>query len=379
MTPLALAVVSQNSKFVKALIDRGADPDFKIDGRRYGVGGATLICVAAGQGDSGSVEALVNAGAKVSVVDSDGQTPLHLVVNGFGDQDKEVMKRFTHTVRTLLAAQADPNVKNKQGKTPLALAASRDFFGAVELLVDKTESLDVELADGSLLHWAAKNGLSKTSLRLLTQPATQSNRSPGASDKLNVDLTNSNGRTPLQVAAENGKPDIVKMLISFQANLDHVDNDGSTALLIAATGGHAEVVAALLKAGADTTKLDLSGHSALHLAAWAGDAKVIMELLSKMKVAQSITKSGYTPLHAAAWNGHESAVNALLHGGADPNAADSDGWTPLHKAAYRGHVKAVKALIENGADRSLQNDVEMTALQLAQSNSEAKEIASLLE
>ena len=377
MTPLALAVFTQSPKQVKALIDRGADPNVQIDGRRFGGGNQALILVAASLGDADSVQALVNGGAKVGAVNSLGQTPLHAAASnggrtGFGNQDEKLIKRFAQTVEVLLSARADPNTKNKDGRTPLAVAASQDFFSAVELLVDKTQELDFELAEGSLLHWAAKNGLAKTSKRLLSQP--KSNDS-----KVDLDGQNSNGQTPLQVAAENGNSEIVELLIANKANLDHVDKDGSTALLLAANAGQAEVVASLLGGGADTTKLDSSGHSALHLAAWGGNPDVIKELLSQMKVSESITKSGYTPLHAAAWNGHELAVAELLKGGADPNVADSDGWTPLHKAAYRGHAKAVKALVENGANQSLKNGVEMTALELAKSNGKAKEVASLLE
>ena len=376
-TPLAKAIYSQSSARVKSLIDRGADPNIETNGKRYGLQDRSLVSIAASFGDADSVEALVNGGAKVNIVNAQGQTPLHSVAaNGgsvFGDPDEATIKRFTQTVEVLLAAKADPNTKNKDGQTPLALAASRDFFSAVELLVDKTDELNLELADGSLLHWAAKNGLAKTSKRLLAQS------DGGDTVAAELDATNSVGQTPLQVAADNGNAEIVRLLIAKKAKLDHVDDDGSTALLIAATAGEAEVVAALLGAGADTAKLDSSGHSALHLAAWGGNPDVIKELLSQMKVSESITKSGYTPLHAAAWNGHGLAVAELLKGGADPNVADSDGWTPLHKAAYHGHAKAVKALVEKGADKSLKNGVEMTALELAKSNGKAKEVASLLE
>lgn len=374
LTPLALAVFAQNPKFVKALIDRGADPNVEIDGQRFGNGDRSLVSAAATLGDAGTIQALVDGGARVNVVNQLGQTPLHSIAqvggNAFGRHDEKATKRFSDAVATLLAAKADPNAKNKEGQTPLALAASRDFYAAVELLVDRTEELDIKLAQGSLLHWAAQNGLIKTAKRLLSKETTA---------QLDVNESNSAGRTPLLVAAANGNPEMVELLIANGAILDHPDNDGATALLIAATAGEATVAEALLQAGADTTKLDSSGHSALHLAAWSGDPKVIKLLLERMKVAQSITTSGYTPLHAAAWNGHELAVVALLQGGADPNVADSDGWTPLHKAAYRGHVKAVKALVDSGADKSLKNGVEMTALALAKSNGKADKIELLLK
>ena len=372
MTPLALAVFSRSPKLIKQLIARGADTNVQINGRRTGTGDRALISLAATYGDADSIQALIDGGSSVNVVNALGQTPLHSVAAMGGDrfgrhQDEKSIELFTKAMRTLLAAKADPNAKNKRGQTPLALAASRDFFAAVELLVDRTDELDFELAGGSLLHWAAQNGMVKTSERLLE------------TKKVDVNAIDSNGQSPLQVAAQNGDSKVIELLIANNANLDFLDNDGATALLLAASGGKSDVVKKLIAGGADTKKLDSSGHSALHLAAWAGDPKSISALLEHIKIADSITSSGYTPLHAAAWNGRELAIGALLAGGADPNVADSDGWTPLHKAAYRGHAKAVKTLIENGADKSIKNGVEMTALQLAKSNGKSEQIEPLLK
>lgn len=372
VTPLCAAVGSQNSKFVKLLIERGADPNVVFVGGGFGRSGSTpLISIAASYGDAASVRALVDGGASVNVVGSDGQTPLHLVARRgsfFGNPDAKTTERFTKTVEILLNAKADPNAKNKAGQTPLAIAASREFSPGVELLVEQTDKLGgLVLPGGSILHWAAEKGLLKTCQRLLSKGA------------VSVNNVNSKGQVPLQLAARTGNAGVVELLIANEAKLDHADNEGETALLVAASGGHAEVVEKLLAAGADTKKRDSSGHSALHLAAWAGNTTVISELLKHMKVVESTTSSGYTPLHAAAWVGHAAAVKTLLQGGADPNSADSDGWTPLHKAAYRGHAAVVRALIENGADKSINNGVEMTALQLAQSNGKAKEIEPILK
>jgi len=56
--------------------------------------------------------------------------------------------------------------------------------------------------------------------------------------------------TPLQVAAEAGHADIVKLLLEHDANAEWQCCDGGTALYFAAENGHLEVVKALVEGGA---------------------------------------------------------------------------------------------------------------------------------
>ena len=56
------------------------------------------------------------------------------------------------------------------------------------------------------------------------------------------------------------------------------DTDGSTPLLIAASGGHAEVVKRLLERGADKDRAKRNGQTALSAAKRGGHEKVIRTL-----------------------------------------------------------------------------------------------------
>ncbi|MDG1875527.1 MAG: ankyrin repeat domain-containing protein [Mariniblastus sp.] len=370
-TPLNQAVSTGNPNVIKALIQRGADPNHELAGRGGGQR-SPMVCQAAEVGSCEALVALIEGGANVNVTNQLGDNPLHLAAQGGGNifeaktNSANSENPFLRAIRVLLSAKTDANLKNAAGQTPIHVAAQRDFFAAVEVLVEKTKSLDFDLGTGSLLHWSAQNGMPKTAARILSLPATD------------VNQIDSQGHSPLQVAAEFGNPQLVEMLIASDARVDQVDQDGATALLIAATSGHAAIVRLLLGQGADWGKLDESGQTALHLAAWNGHAKVVDELLKKSDDASPKTKTGYTPLHASGWQGHAEVVERLLVAGAEPNVADSDGWTPLHKAAYRGHADAVKALLRHGANKSLSNGVEMTALQMAENNGQAA-VAELLK
>jgi hypothetical protein len=67
------------------------------------------------------------------------------------------------------------------------------------------------------------------------------------------------GNTPLQIAAINGKEDIVKLLIDAGCNLDCVNYDKDTPLLDAVDNGHLGVVKLLLDAGVNPRKANVNG------------------------------------------------------------------------------------------------------------------------
>jgi hypothetical protein len=75
------------------------------------------------------------------------------------------------------------------------------------------------------------------------------------------------GRTPLMLAAWNGKKDIVGLLIEKGARLDDLCGKSSnTALMYAAENGHTEIVELLLEKGASQSRNNIFGKNALKLA-----------------------------------------------------------------------------------------------------------------
>jgi hypothetical protein len=67
------------------------------------------------------------------------------------------------------------------------------------------------------------------------------------------------GNTPLQIAAINGREDIVKLLIDAGCNVDCVNYDKDTPLLDAVDNGHLGVVKLLLDAGVNPRKANVNG------------------------------------------------------------------------------------------------------------------------
>jgi ankyrin repeat protein len=166
---------------------------------------------------------------------------------------------------------------------------------------------------------------------------------------------------PLIEAVRAGQLSEVTALLGAGADVDAAAGDGMTALHWAAQDGRAEIVDVLLDASADVTAgTRIGGYTPLHLAAGRGHADVVRRLLDAGSDPNATTTtSGVTPLHlAAASIGGAASVHSLLRHGADPDVREaSAGQTPLMFAAAQNRTKAIQELLTGGADPSLATEV----------------------
>lgn len=71
------------------------------------------------------------------------------------------------------------------------------------------------------------------------------------------------------------------------------------------------------------------------------------------------------PLHTATQGNMELISKLLILAGADVNVQQKNGYTPLHLAAVNGNIDLIILLLEHGANVRLQNDTYQTAADLA--------------
>lgn len=167
-------------------------------------------------------------------------------------------------------------------------------------------------------------------------------------------------RTPLHYAAELGKLEFVKLLISSNLleSVDVLDNHSQTPLILAIINNHIEVVRELLVNG--------------HAAAFPGVgefskpqfAPLIVACYHKnYEIAKLILEQGHTlspklsdakglgTLHIVAKEGGPAElIELLVRHGADPNGVDNfNVWTPIFYAIQEGHAETVKVLLKYGA------------------------------
>jgi hypothetical protein len=98
------------------------------------------------------------------------------------------------------------------------------------------------------LHWAAVNGCINAVDFLV-------------SHGMGIEVTCSEGRTALLLAAEQGYTMVVKLLLAKGADLNHRSRNGATALAWAACNNHTDTVEYLLREGIDVNDRDKSGFS----------------------------------------------------------------------------------------------------------------------
>lgn len=168
---------------------------------------------AARASDEVAIQALLDAGADIDERDENGATALIAAALASGE-DTEALE----TIDYLLQRKADHTIRDNRGMTVLHAAAL---------------SGDAE----SVAYFTGSDGPGYWPIDI--------------DDKANV-----LGVTPLIVAAEANRGNVVAYLAMGGANLEVADNAGQTALTHAGTLGHDKVATILLRLGAKCQEID---------------------------------------------------------------------------------------------------------------------------
>ncbi len=104
------------------------------------------------------------------------------------------------------------------------------------------------------------------------------------------------GRTPLHVAANAGRFDLVQELLACGADVDVPDHERWTPLHRAAHENRLTEMQALLRAGARVECTDRGGNTALHWAALQGHVDAVAMLLASGASGDVLNAKGFTPM-----------------------------------------------------------------------------------
>lgn len=174
---------------------------------------------------------------------------------------------------------------------------------------------------------------------------------------LNRDTTlvkslDSDGRTPLHVAAACQDKEMVQLLIGKGADVNARDKVGASPLhwsmpcFADETGKDMrDVVEILIAHGADVKAKSNNGNTPLHGAVTSKDITEL--LISKGADVNARNEERCTPLTWAVLRASADVVELLVSKGADVNAVDGEGHTPLYWAPGRSE-KAVEILKKHG-------------------------------
>ncbi|XP_023289735.1 transient receptor potential channel pyrexia [Orussus abietinus] len=181
-----------------------------------------------------------------------------------------------------------------------------------------------------------------------------------------VDCRDTDGRTPLHLAACSGSAKVVEELLKYGPNPNEWDFDRTcTSLHCAAAAGDINAVKALLRSGADVNA-GLLNKSPLHYAVLSNAADCVETLLQAGASPNNPQVYTETPLHVAASLGSSSCIKLLLSYGADVRVQHgASRTTPLHLAAEEGSPECTKLLLDAGAPWDARNSRGQTAMHLA--------------
>ncbi|VUC26820.1 unnamed protein product [Clonostachys rosea] len=347
--PLHIVLQSTYSKapLIQALLQAGADPTLKNS-----CGVSPLLLTRLSPESLPVINMLLDAGADINAVDSNGETLLFGGFNDFSFEKNE--KDEDRCIKSLIERGADIAVRDLAGRTILhatvrthafSLDDAVSAYGCKKLDVLVSLGLDLQAVDSAgntLLHELAERARATSSL-YHSHIMVDCWRKLAASG-LDVDQKNQAGRTALHILAatndnwvttEFGSIAPIDFVISKTQGVDSSDEDGITPLHLAAAGSVSNTMK-LLDAGADPTLTTREGLTALHLACRARQGNTVGLLLRcfQSRSAQNTPDPSYS---------HPAGVNAKAKG-------SYDYITPLFYACRSGQPEIVALLIEAGAD-----------------------------
>lgn len=347
---------SRDADTIEELLLRKANPNATDDG------GSTPLHRAAYLGREAAAEVLLLNKADPNIVDKYGATPLLTAVRG----------RHLVVVRVLIHAGAAVN------KAPALQEAINDFHISEALIIAGADVNAVDKVGGTALAYALARGSEEVENLLMSAGATISPAELERVFPLRWRIATSTGyqdvvkggryvrrgptRSPLLAAAWEGDTGAIRSLVGTPAwSVLVPDSDGRTPLMLAAVRGHADAAQALLDAKADVNAVDGGGWSALHYAARAGVVATVTTLVER-GANLAADACGSTPLHDAVVRDRTAVVEALVRARAPVDATDVSAATPLAEAARWGRGEACDILLAAKANPNARDKAGFTPL-----------------
>ncbi len=304
----------------------GVDRQYQLNELVYAQGGMTPLLLAARQGYTNTVHALLEDGADINQASTgDHTTPILIAtLNGQFDLAMDLLNRG-----------ADPKIASENGATPLYAALNCE--------------------------WAPK--------ALYPQPRAYANQKTTYLDLMTA------------VLDKGADPNVrLKKKVWYQGysfDLSGVDEIGATPFWRAAYASDIEAMKLLIAHGADPNIPTMKGAGRPRI---ADENREVKDVASTPPVP--LGGPGIPPLVAAAGAGYGEGFAANSHRfaptgmmaavkylieelGADVNATDHEGNTALHNAAARGDVEMIKYLVSKGANVKAVNREGKTTADMA--------------
>ncbi|KAI9642631.1 hypothetical protein NHQ30_009436 [Ciborinia camelliae] len=362
-TPLIWALKFEKPGAVKLLLGRGAVKNLLGNGRTGQLESAMIW--ACKEGDVEIVDLLLDLGTNINAQDSSKKlTPLieasrnghegivQILLDNKANVNAQNLSKSTalleaigqgpenlkEIVKKLLSANADINLANNMGETPLLLAVRIPNENMAKLLVKA--KADVNLA----------NDKKETPLLLAVRNQNEDMAKLLVEAKADVNLANDKKETPLLLAVQNQNEDMAKLLVEAKADVNLANYMKETPLLLAVRNKSENIVKLLLKADANVNLTNDEMETPLALAVHLKDEKLVDILTKARAYPDTEDRDKKKPLFFAVYYEVPKIVELLLEAGASINFEEKDEITPLFQAVYAENLEIVRILLKKGAD-----------------------------
>lgn len=317
------ACKNNQKRTVQMLLKNGGEDVNRIDEL-----GNTALIYACRHNARDIVRLLLSHHADPNIANGQNHVPLHFAAQA-GSSD---------IITLLMNAGADPNRTDDAGLSPLMLLAKSGKAVAAQNLI-KNPAVDVSLKDGmgrTAVEYAIFAGQQQIAKALVSSGA------------VNTDAT---GNTTLHYACYYGYTEIAKILIEKDRDaVNQKNSDGETPLMLAARKSKLVAAKLLLEEGSETDCANLKGLIPLHLAAYNGDVPMGKTLLEAGADINARTQDGQTPLMYAIISEKGEFAEMLLAAGAEVNILDKKAQSALYYATEANLLKTIELLLAQGAE-----------------------------
>ncbi len=290
-------------------------------------------------------------------------------------------------VKLLIAHQANVQAADKNGLTPLHLAAYCGPGEVVELLISEGADMDARTAradrverfgfryfDGSYVLNAGATplhgGVVGEDFNVIDVLIAR-----GAA----VNATDESGRTPLHYATERKNAQVAEFLVAKGADVNAEDESGATPLVGALHRGDVVMAERLIAAGAKRVSMRDHPLKEYDGRSWRHQSLLHRALDRGHQVVWTRERGGHVDVNALAEGGSQREwIELLLENGADPNERDQRGNTPLHVAILLGNEGLARLLLVHDADVNARNHRQSSPLHYAASDGREVMVSLLL-
>ncbi|XP_038104288.1 uncharacterized protein LOC119765139 [Culex quinquefasciatus] len=323
----------------------GIDVNSKIGWRANSV-----LHIVAGKNGKVLAEFFLEHEADQDIQNVSGETPLHIALSN----------RSYETAEFLVTKEINLCLKDKKGNTVLHLAAQLKDSKCLELLIGKYQSLDLSIAeeneDGMTALTNAIEYRIRTNVELLLSAGALPNLNFIRDDRFEAFPELNRYLADVFTLSQKdfcvGSEDSKQILNKFGFNIDWKERLGEEALLFAVERGYEYVVKLLITYNFDVNGLNMK----LTPLMLANRIEIYKSLLSAGASQYSEYSDGNTWLHITAKNKSREIVEHVLR--EDPtliNKTNKLGETALHIAVKNNNKNIVELLLDLNADPNIEN------------------------